>query len=145
MNAWDTEPDPWQKNPPPKYPSLSSQTRQLSIPGKSRSASITSSQRSTPVSSPPLLDSDGWEPAEKKGPISASVAPNLVGLSKEDKATELARRKEERKQVSAKKWIFMDKLTYMRFLAHRFAQRTKEECFWREGINLYSSSIRDCY
>lgn len=100
-NPWDSAPDPWQTNPTPTYPSLSSQPKKLVVPSKNRAASITSSQRSTPVSSPPPPDTDGWEPAGGNAPASAPLTPNLTGMNKEEKAAEMARRKEERKQVSS--------------------------------------------
>ena len=96
-NPWSDN-DPWQKNPTPTYPSLSTQPRKLVVTTK-RTTSLTSSQQSTPVSSPPPPESDNWGEVEKKNPISTPVAANLAGMSKEDKAAEMARRKEERKQV----------------------------------------------
>ena len=97
-NPWSDN-DPWQKNPTPTYPSLSTQPRKLAVTTKNRTTSLTSSQQSTPVSSPPPPESDNWVEVEKKNPISTPVAANLAGMSKEDKAAEMARRKEERKQV----------------------------------------------
>jgi len=104
-NPWNTDRDPWLKNrdpwfknPTPIYPSLFTQTQKLTVTTKSRAASVTSSQYTTPISSPPPMDSDGWAEIEKKSPISIPVALNLAGMNKEDKAAEIARRKEERKQ-----------------------------------------------
>jgi SCY1-like protein 1 len=96
-NPWNSDDDPWRKDPTPTYPSLSTQPRNLVVT-KSRATSVTSSQQSTPVSSPPPPESDGWTEVEKKNPISTPVIPNLASMSKGDKAAEMARRKEERKQ-----------------------------------------------
>jgi len=98
-NPWHSDNDPWRKDPTPTYPSLSTQPRNLAVVTKSRAISVTSSsQQSTPISSPPPPESDGWTEVEKKNPISTSNTPNLASMNKEDKAAEMARRKEERKQ-----------------------------------------------
>lgn len=63
------------------------------------------SRAPTPISSPPLIDTASWDspemtwdiPAGKSSP--AAVAVSMSGMSKEEKAAEMARRKEERKQV----------------------------------------------
>jgi hypothetical protein len=99
-NPWNSDNDPWRKNLTPTYPSLSTQTQKLTVTTKIRAESIISSQQTTPVSSPPPQDSDGWAEVEKKNSTSMPVTPNLAGMSKEDKAAEMARRKEERKQVN---------------------------------------------
>jgi SCY1-like protein 1 len=65
------------------------------------------SRVSTPVSSPPPLDTAGWDspetawdaPAGKPPPTPAG--PSMSGMTKAEKAAEMARRKEERKQVRA--------------------------------------------
>jgi len=92
INPWKSDNNPWQKSAAPAYPSLSIQPQKLLVLPKSRAASISSS------SSPPLPESDDWAEIGRKSPVSVPVAPSLAGMSKEDKAAELARRKEERKQ-----------------------------------------------
>lgn len=95
----DTDFDPWSTNGTSTYPSLSTQPRKLGVFSDSRGASITSSQRSTPVSSPPPPEL--LEDADKKSSNAGPIPPiKTVGMSKEDKAAEMARRKEERRQVS---------------------------------------------
>ncbi|KAK2467839.1 hypothetical protein APHAL10511_000134 [Amanita phalloides] len=75
-----------------------------SINRQTLQSSPSASRQSTPVSSPRLSkvdwdDGSGWDDAEKHGNGGASPAvSSLAGLSKEEKAAELARRKEERKQ-----------------------------------------------
>lgn len=107
---------------PPKQPSSSSlavptpQTRSISSPSLLGSAkkSVTPAspaRTKSPVvpTSPAPQDPDGWddtdnawkgdEPGSPANGSAAGAAP-LAGLSKEDKAAEMARRREERKQVS---------------------------------------------
>lgn len=83
------------------------QQKPLPISKHALQASPSDSRVSTPISSPrqdkiDWEDGSGWDDTEKhtSGRASPSV-PTLVGLSKEEKAAEMARRKEERKQV----WI----------------------------------------
>lgn len=93
-DPWTSEADPWRTNPS-SYPTLSTQPRKA-VHADNRGATITSSRRSTPISSPP--PPDVMEDAERMGSNTASVTSGKV--SKEDKAAEMARRKEERRQVS---------------------------------------------
>jgi len=65
----------------------------LTVTTKIQAESIISSQQTTPVSSPPPQDSDGWAEIRKNS-TSMAVTPNLAGMSKEDKAAEMARRRE---------------------------------------------------
>lgn len=105
----DVDPDPWNypQQPVPTYPSLSTQSRKLGVPAstptKSRAASVTSNSSSNrrSISSPPPPEVDDAQKTQKgvAGSVSAPSAPNLAGMSKEEKAAEMARRKEERKQV----------------------------------------------
>ncbi len=81
------------------------QQKSLPISKQTLQGSPSDSRVSTPFSSPrpdknDWEDGAGWDDNEKysSGRASPSV-PTLVGLSKEEKAAELARRKEERKQV----------------------------------------------
>lgn len=86
------------------------------------------SRVSTPISSPrhDKIDWDdgcGWDDTEKltSGRASPSV-PTLVGLSKEEKAAEMARRKEERKQV----WI-CECIEWASLTSHQRIAQLKEQ------------------
>lgn len=97
-NPWDAnstsalaEDDPWGKN----SPILHAQSPRAVSPPQRRSA---------PVSSPPVLeatwDSVGaWEEASDKKSLATQSSTSTAALTKEEKAAEMARRKEERKQV----------------------------------------------
>jgi len=77
----------------PVQTSPASQTRKGPTPSRMKSpARATPSPLSSRVSSP--------APAEKRvlSPVPVSTTPSTVGMSKEEKAAEMARRKEERKQ-----------------------------------------------
>lgn len=95
------ENDLWGMSLEPAYATLSTQARKASVPSRSTALSSSSSPRSTPVSSPTPPD-DGWDSAIKQVPSTSprSPAPSMAGMTKEDKAAEMLRRKEERKQVS---------------------------------------------
>lgn len=85
-------PDPWMSQPHQVSRALSPQPRKATARSTSTHApafSPASSARSTPISSPPPLP-NAAEP----------VQTSLAGLSKEEKAAEMARRKEERRLVS---------------------------------------------
>ena len=100
-DPWKSEPDPWRLSTAPTSHRLTSKPKKLSVSSQGRSPSMTStpSVGSTPMSSPPPLDTDVWEPIERKTPTPTPPTSNLAGMSKEEKAAEIARRKEERKQV----------------------------------------------
>ena len=77
------------------------------------SGSATTNRFSTPISSPRLNkaewdDGSGWDDPGKPviGPASPAIS-SLTGLSKEEKAAELAKRKEERKQVRRRRHVFI--------------------------------------
>ena len=100
--------NPW-ASPPSVAPTRSLAT-QPKKPAPALKARVPSpSPVPTPISSPPPPDPDGWgdnswvdAEGEMKKPATPVVATvNLASLSKEEKAAEIARRKEERKQVRA--------------------------------------------
>lgn len=84
------------------------------------------SRNPTPISSPPKARDDaqtGWD-MNLKTP--SPVPAGLPGLSKENKASEMARRKEERKQVR----IFLAHIcgrSFNALSANRSLKRTEEE------------------
>lgn len=101
--AGHDDPDPWAAPPAPSYPSLSTQLRKPAAPAPAvaKAASLTTPSKQlrpqTPVSSPPSQDvSRVGSPV----PPAAAATPSMAGMTKEEKAAEMARRKEERKLVS---------------------------------------------
>lgn len=89
----------------------------------------------TPISTPPTSQTPepSWDDGnEWEAPPRTSVPPNLKpgspapALSKEDKAAEMARRKEERRQVRVS-WRVLAIADTTLLIAHRYAQRTEEE------------------
>lgn len=68
-------------------PHAQPQARKSSMPGKLTAVSPASSSRPTPVSSPPPLPAADLD----------SIPKSTAGMTKEEKANEIARRKEERR------------------------------------------------
>lgn len=68
-----------------------------------------------------------WESPREKVPTATTSPASQSVVSKEEKKLEMARRKEERKQVCRDPNLNFDQLnTLQPFQAHRHAQRTKE-------------------
>lgn len=87
-------------------PPISNQSRSISAPALSAASQVATSPRSPArVASPPAKDADAWdsnwtaEGDRTESASSAAGAASLAGMSKEEKAAEMARRREERKQV----------------------------------------------
>lgn len=93
------------QSPSHRVKSPTPQRKSLPISKQTLQGSPSDSRISTPISSPRLdkidwEDGSGWDETDKHTSGRASpLVPTLVGLSKEEKVAELARRKEERKQV----------------------------------------------
>ncbi|TFK44506.1 hypothetical protein BDQ12DRAFT_673119 [Crucibulum laeve] len=93
--------DPWQDTQA-SFPTLSVQPRKTSSNIR-RTQSPASSGRLTPVSSPQPVrtgwdDASSWDDSEMAVSPVPLVIPSMAGMSKEEKAAEMIRRKEERKQ-----------------------------------------------
>jgi SCY1-like protein 1 len=101
--AQDNHFDPWKDEDPlstQSQPAHSTQPWKAAVPISDTTLSRPSSRISTPISSPPP-EADGWESVEKKVTTTASLVPSMAGMSKEEKAAEMARRKEDRKMVGS--------------------------------------------
>lgn len=90
-----------------------------------------SSQSSHPKSPTQATDWDSagdWESSNKSTEIPSSQTPvaGTANLSKEEKALEMARRKEERKQVSHPRRIDLGNSNTDKTTAYCYAERTKE-------------------
>lgn len=95
--------DPWAAPPPPAYPSLSTQTRKpaaaASLAPRAPATPAKQLRAQTPVSSPPSQDVSRVSSPVPPAAAGSAAAPSMAGMTKEEKAAEMARRKEERKQV----------------------------------------------
>jgi SCY1-like protein 1 len=102
FNAQDNHFDPWKDEESlsiPSQPTHPAQSRKTAVPTSNTILSRTLSHVSTPISSPPP-EADGWDSVERKATTAAVSMPSMAGMSKEEKAAEMARRKEERKIAS---------------------------------------------
>ena len=107
------------------YPTAPVQGRNVSMPRTS------SSQRPTPASSPP----PSFDISQK-----VTQAPAVLpsgGMSKEEKAAEIARRKEERKQVCVDFLHFMTSHKPYHVTAYSSVKGAKEELFQYELIFIW--------
>jgi len=94
--------NPWSSaNDQPTHPTLSVESRSAYAPQRNVILSSSSSRRSTPVSSPLLPESNDWDSSGGWDPVEKKASTTKAGISREEKAAEMARRKAERKQVCA--------------------------------------------
>lgn len=77
-----------------------SQARKPATPVRASIRSASSNRRSSLALSPTPIDTDSWDTPEKKVSSTPHSTPSMVNMTKEEKAAEINRRKEERKQVS---------------------------------------------
>jgi hypothetical protein len=83
----------------PKDPNPWNEVVQSTLPLVQNSGPAPSIQDSTSVPSPPSMESNGWVSPKTKTQARDTSLPAPARLSKEEKSAEMARRKEERKQV----------------------------------------------
>jgi hypothetical protein len=117
--------DPWGEAPEPTYTMSASTTTapktttpKKAAPAKPKSVSPAPKTASSPLSVPSPTISRVTSPT-----------PSTGGMSKEDKATEMARRKEERKQVEHLSPSTPESISRLiqSYAAYRTAERTKED------------------
>jgi len=99
-----------------------------SSPVRDSTSHISFGQRSTPL---PRPLSEGWESVEKKD---NSPAPLAGSMTKEEKAAEMARRKEERKQVRGSLFHYSCLMKKKHVTAYCSTEGEKEECKHQELI-----------